>query len=111
MIPTTQKNGWSLKGILMGCRLSGESSFCMYISASFYLQKMLSHGAMYFFASVLRRKEAYPVIVDGWAQRCDGIEDHIDWQLRVMFNKHSSPEHRVAILVPAIIPFWGFMIH
>ncbi|RZC84447.1 hypothetical protein C5167_047235 [Papaver somniferum] len=104
----------------MDCKLSGESSFCMYISASFYLQKMLSDSAMcsakldfllaeqvdlelrvnklflidylsqcsgyvlevqqYFFASVLRRKEAYPVIVDGWAQRCDGIEDQIDWQ-------------------------------
>ncbi|RZC78441.1 hypothetical protein C5167_002654 [Papaver somniferum] len=37
----------------------------------------------YFFASVLWRKEAYPVIVDGWAQRCDGIEDHIDWQVKV----------------------------
>ncbi|RZC63100.1 hypothetical protein C5167_024848, partial [Papaver somniferum] len=26
------------------------------------------------------QQEAYPVIVDGWAQRCDGIKDHIDWQ-------------------------------
>ncbi|KAI3945604.1 hypothetical protein MKX01_029716, partial [Papaver californicum] len=42
--------------------------------------EIIAGGKRYFFASFLSRDEAYRVIVDGWAQHCDGIEDRIDRQ-------------------------------
>ncbi|MCL7029842.1 hypothetical protein MKW94_030059, partial [Papaver nudicaule] len=56
--------------------------------------EIIAGGKRYFFASFLSRDEAYRVIVEGWGQHSDGIEDRIDHQdskCEIKLLQDSSP--------------------